>query len=107
MDGFEYFLAGTDPTKADTDGDCMADAVEIWIGVTDQNVPASPDPDSDEEGIPDVLEQNYTRVEIEGWRADYNEVHPQSSLGYLTPSTFAEGSPEDRACNLKMKPNNT
>jgi putative transposase len=29
------------------------------------------------------------RVVIEGWRQHYNEVRPHSSLGYLTPATFA------------------
>lgn len=28
---------------------------------------------------------------IEAWREDYNGVRPHSSLGYLTPSGFAEG----------------
>lgn len=51
---------------------------------------------------------HHARVEIEGWRVDYNEVRPHSSLGYLTPSTFAERAPEDRACKLqKMNPKNT
>jgi putative transposase len=31
------------------------------------------------------------RETIEGWRTDYNQVRPHSSLGYLTQEKFATG----------------
>jgi len=31
------------------------------------------------------------RETIESWRIDYNQVHPHSALGYLTPEEFATG----------------
>src|SRR6266702_1273759 len=35
------------------------------------------------------LSRAEAKVVIEAWRRHYNEVRPQSSLGYLTPATFA------------------
>lgn len=36
---------------------------------------------------------NDARRTIEGWRRDYNQVRPHSSLGYLTPEEFATNQP--------------
>jgi putative transposase len=35
-----------------------------------------------------VLNLDDARETIEAWRLDYNQVHPHSSLGYLTPEEF-------------------
>ena len=36
------------------------------------------------------LSMRHARQEIEGWRQEYNDVRPHSSLGYQTPKQFAE-----------------
>jgi hypothetical protein len=37
------------------------------------------------------LPRDDARETIESWRIDYNQVRPQSALGYLTPEEFATG----------------
>ena len=36
------------------------------------------------------------QIVIESWRRHYNEVRPHSSLGYLTPTAFAEKLEQQR-----------
>ena len=38
----------------------------------------------------------------EEWRADYNEVRPNSALGYLTPREFAERHGFTRSSKLSV-----
>ena len=37
----------------------------------------------------ELLNLSDARLKAQGWREDYNDERPHSSLGYLTPSEFA------------------
>lgn len=45
--------------------------------------------------IPDAAA---ARAAVEGWMADYNEVHPHSRLGYRSPREYIRAMSQPAAC---------